>query len=105
MKPSRSKRSPSDKTYQGTVIIPYVKDIYEKLRRIGNRFNVRTIIKCNIYILWDTDGNWTVRNNQQKEQCVYNIPCDCGRCYIGETKRNLEVRISEHKYTLTLGLL
>jgi hypothetical protein len=43
-----------------------------------------------------------VRNDQQ---CVYNIPCDCGRCYIDETSRPLEVRIKEHKYNLTQGLL
>jgi hypothetical protein len=36
---------------------------------------------------------------------VYSIPCDCGRCYIGETNRLLEVCIKEHKYNLTQGLL
>jgi predicted GIY-YIG superfamily endonuclease len=39
------------------------------------------------------------------KQCVYSIPCDCGKCYIGETSRPLEVRIKEHKYNLTQGLL
>jgi predicted GIY-YIG superfamily endonuclease len=39
------------------------------------------------------------------KHCVYSIPCDCGRCYIGETSRPLEVRIKEHKYNLTQGLL
>jgi hypothetical protein len=47
----------------------------------------------------------TVRDAQQTKQCVYNIPCDCGRCYIGETSRPLEVRIKQHKYNLTQGLL
>jgi hypothetical protein len=45
------------------------------------------------------------RDAQQTNQCVYSIPCDCGRCYIGETSRPLEVRIKEHKYNLTQGLL
>jgi hypothetical protein len=36
---------------------------------------------------------------------VYSIPCDCGRCYIGETSGSLEVRIKEHKYNLTQGVL
>jgi hypothetical protein len=36
---------------------------------------------------------------------VYNIACDRGRCYIGETSRPLEVRIKEHKYNLTQCLL
>jgi predicted GIY-YIG superfamily endonuclease len=46
-----------------------------------------------------------VRDIQQTKQCVYSIPCDCGRCYIGETSRPLEVRIKEHNYNLTQGLL
>jgi hypothetical protein len=46
-----------------------------------------------------------VRDAQQMKQCVYNIPYDCGRCYIGETSRILEVLFKEHKYILTQGLL
>jgi hypothetical protein len=46
-----------------------------------------------------------VRDAQQTKQCAYNISCDCGRCYIGETTRPLEVCIKKHKYDLTQGLL
>jgi hypothetical protein len=46
-----------------------------------------------------------VGDAQQTEQCVYSIPHDCGRCYISETSRLLVVRIKEHKYNLTQGLL
>jgi hypothetical protein len=46
-----------------------------------------------------------VRNAQQTKQCVYNISCDCGRCCVDVTSRPLEVRIKEHKYNLTQGLL
>jgi hypothetical protein len=46
-----------------------------------------------------------VRDAQQTKQCMYSIPCDCGRCYIAETSTPLEVRNKEHKYNLTQGLL
>jgi predicted GIY-YIG superfamily endonuclease len=36
---------------------------------------------------------------------VYNIPCERCRYYTGEARRPLEVRIKEHKYKLTRGLL
>jgi hypothetical protein len=36
---------------------------------------------------------------------VYNIPCDGGIRYIGETSTHLEVCIKEHKYNLTQRLL
>jgi hypothetical protein len=38
-------------------------------------------------------------------QCVYSIPCECGRSYIGETGRPLAVRLREHKHNLKEGLL
>jgi hypothetical protein len=46
-----------------------------------------------------------VRDTQQAKHCVYSIPCDCDRGDIGEASRPLEVRIKEHKYNLTQGLL
>jgi hypothetical protein len=46
-----------------------------------------------------------VRESHQTKQCVYNILCDCGTCYISKTSRPLEVSIKEQKYNLTQGLL
>jgi hypothetical protein len=45
MKPATRNRSSSDKIYQGSIIIPYVKGTSEKFIRIGNRFNLRIILK------------------------------------------------------------
>jgi predicted GIY-YIG superfamily endonuclease len=42
---------------------------------------------------------------QLTAHCVYNIPCECGRSYVGETGRPLSVRIWEHKFNLKNGLL
>jgi hypothetical protein len=42
-----------------------------------------------------------VTDAQQIKQCVYSIPSNCARCYIGEISKPLEVRIKEHKYNLT----
>jgi predicted GIY-YIG superfamily endonuclease len=38
-------------------------------------------------------------------QCIYSVPCECGRCYIGETGRPLVVRIREHMNNLKQGLM
>jgi hypothetical protein len=46
-----------------------------------------------------------VRDAPQSKKCVYNIICDCGRCYTGKANRPLQVHITEHKYNLTQGLL
>jgi hypothetical protein len=45
------------------------------------------------------------RDPQQTAQCVYSIPCECGRSYTGETGRPLPVRLREHKHNLQQGLL
>ena len=34
---------------------------------------------------------------QSQKPGVYRIPCECGLVYIGETGRNLSVRLKEHK--------
>jgi hypothetical protein len=47
----------------------------------------------------------SVRDAQQRKKCVYIIPCDGGRCYIGEISRHLEIRMKEHKYNQAQGLL
>jgi hypothetical protein len=91
MKESRIKR-PSDAVYQGTVIIPYVDDISEKFRRTGNRFNIRTIFKTKHKLRGTLTKTGPVRDDQGTKQCVYNVPCDCGIRYIGETSRPLEVQ-------------
>jgi hypothetical protein len=45
------------------------------------------------------------RDPQQAAQCVYSIPRDCGRSYIGETGRPIAVRFREDRHHLKEGLL
>ena len=51
-------------------------------------------------ITWKT---WNIRSlfpskdkSDYKSCVIYKGDCSCGSCYIGETKRNAEVRWSEH---------
>ena len=34
---------------------------------------------------------------------VYQIPCQCGKVYVGEMQRHLETRIKEHRDASTKG--
>jgi hypothetical protein len=74
-------------------------------RHTENRFNVRAIFKNKHTHHGTSMKTGPVRDAYQMKQYVYNIPCDCGRCYISKTSRPLEVRTMEHKYNLTQGLL
>jgi hypothetical protein len=34
---------------------------------------------------------------------VYNIPCECGKVHIGQTRRSIEARIKEYHRHIRLG--
>jgi hypothetical protein len=72
---------------------PYVKIVSEKFKRIGNRYNIRTIFKTKHKFRSSVMNIRPERDTQQTAQCVYSIPCECGRSYIGETGRPLAVRL------------
>jgi hypothetical protein len=79
--------------------------ISEKSRCIVNHSMSGPFSRLNIHS-WDTDENLTgQRCPADKAVCVYNIPCDCGRCYINKTSRHLEIYIMVRKYNLNQGLL
>jgi hypothetical protein len=86
-------------------MIPYIRSISEKFWRIGNCYNIRTIFKTKQSLRGTLMTTRPDRGLQQTRQCVYSIPCECGRCYIDETSRRLEVHIKEHKHNFTQGLL
>jgi hypothetical protein len=99
MKPSRSNCPSSDTIYQGTVTIPHVKGISQKFRHNGNRFNLRTTFKTEHTLHGTMMKTGPARDAQQTKQCVYNIPCDCGRYYIGKTSRPLEYALRSTNIT------
>jgi hypothetical protein len=80
--------------------IPYVEGVSEKFKRIGNRHNIRMIFKTIHTLRSLLMKTRPGRDPQQTAQCIYSIPCECGRSYIGETGRPLAVRIREHRQGL-----
>jgi hypothetical protein len=87
------------------VVIPYVKGISDKFKRIGNRYNIRTIFKTKYTLRNTLMKTRHMTDPQLSAQCIYNIPWECGRSYVGERGRPLSVRIREHKFNLKNGLL
>jgi hypothetical protein len=86
------------------MVIPYVKGISDKFKQIGNHYNIRTIFKTK-HTLRNTLMRTRPSDPQLTACCIYNIPCKCGRSYVGETGRPLSVRTGEHKLNLKNGLL
>ena len=51
-------------------------------------------------------GNSRVKDPLPKEKLagvVYQIPCQCGKVYVGETQRRLETRVKEHRDACNKG--
>jgi hypothetical protein len=87
------------------LVISYVRGISVKFRQTGNHFNIRTVFKTKRTLHGALMIARPYRDIQDMRQCVYYIPCECGRCYFGETSRLLGVHIKEHKHNLRQGLM
>ena len=88
----------NNKNYTSFTSIPYIQGVSEPVMRALNRVGVRVAMKpfrtiSNILSL--PKDRTPVFN---KPGVVYEIPCrDCNAVYIGQTERNVNTRLKEHK--------
>ena len=87
----------------GSAIIPYAPGISEKLRRLGNKYGTRTAFRscCTLRRIFIETG--PPDQTQESKNCIYNIPCECGRRYIEATCWLLQTRVNEHKRNTANG--
>lgn len=88
---------PSDDPKPATLYLPYIKGVSEKIEKQVRPLNIRTVFRTST-----TLGRHltTVKSKIARDSIkgvVYQIPCKCGHVYIGETGRNLKLRLTEHK--------
>ena len=80
-----------------TVCLPYVKGLAERIQKICSPYDIRTVFTSGstlrrylFRVKQSTDFNMT-------KNCVYSIPCSCGKIYKGETGRPLKVSLDDRK--------
>jgi hypothetical protein len=79
---------------QSIAVLPYQQTVSNKISRLLARHNIKTVHKPkkkNIHMLRmvkDNLGLKVLRVNQ--------IPCECGKVYVGQTGRSIEARCKEH---------
>ena len=75
--------------------------VSEKIQAACRKVDVRAVFKSRD-VLGQTLTKVKTRLPEEKRKgVVYRIPCgDCDSCYIGETGRTLQKRITEHKYAV-----
>ena len=87
---------------KGFIKLPYVKGQSEKIRRLANKYQIRSVFTSK-QTLRSVLTKTKPEGLQDTKNCIYSIPCECGKVYIGETKRPLNTRLEEHKKNCRLG--
>ncbi|XP_023212233.1 uncharacterized protein LOC111615077 isoform X6 [Centruroides sculpturatus] len=88
------------------VSFPYIKGIYEKYNNFFNHKLIRLAPSLNNRL----SNMMIIRNNAkdilEEEGVVYRIECTCNNpsFYVGETKRRLRIRLSEHLAAVRLKM-
>ncbi|CAH8464949.1 unnamed protein product [Schistosoma rodhaini] len=89
------------KDWKSTVVIPYRSETSEEIKRILNKHDIRVYFRT-----CDTIRSSLVKvkdrlPKEEQQNIVYEINCqDCNAAYVGETSRQLKVRLKEHKQCL-----
>ena len=80
---------------RNSIILPFhpcLEDIVYPLKIL----NLKVIFSYN-----NTIGRTIIRNSpKQEEGVVYQIPCECGKFYLGQTSKTIQKRISQHDYCI-----
>ena len=86
-----------------TVCLPYVKGLAKRIQKICSPYDIRTVF---------TSGSTLRRYLFQVKppteinmikNCIYSIPCSCGKIYKSETGHPLKVRLEEHWKAVVRG--
>ncbi len=86
--------------------IPYVPGISDRLKLVANRYNIKSWYSYGGRLGDGLSATYKDRLHESKKRhAVYRASCTCGTLYLGETQRNLKVRIREHNSATSVSAL
>ena len=89
---------------KATVVLPYIRNTSESIRRVLSTVNIRTCFKPHRTLSQVLVHTIDPVPQECRKAVVYRIPCgSCDMSYIGETGRTLQLRIKKHRRALTNG--
>ena len=86
-----------------TVSIPYVRGLAEKIQKICNLYDIMTTFRSESTLRRHLLRVKPPTEYHITKNCVYTIPCSCGKVHKGETCHPLKVRLEEHRETVVRG--
>ena len=104
-KPQRQQTcEPDEEEPPKTLQLPYVRGLSEKIEKTCGPLGVKAIFKPQSTLKQQLVRVKQKMPEEKRKEVVYQVPCkDCPKVYIGETKRTLKIRISEHKQAVKRG--
>lgn len=96
-------REENDSQKPPTVCLPYMRGVSEKIQKVCAPYNIRTVFKSESTLRRHLVRVKPPIEKNQTKNCIYSIPCSCGKVYKGETCRPLKVRVDEHRRAVTRG--
>ena len=85
-------------SWKNTVVVPFINNISNDIKRIFRRARIHTIFKLPFHTKCLFPPIKDRISLLKNSNIVYSIPCmGCNQVYIGQTSRLLEKRIYEHK--------
>ena len=94
---------PDDEEPQPVVTIPYVSGVSEWIRKASEKFNLKVVFKSSPTLRSLLTSVKDPLPMEKLARVVYQIPCQCGKVYVGETQRRLETQVKEHKDACSKG--
>jgi hypothetical protein len=86
------------KQWLTTVVIPYRRNTSEDIRRTLNQYNIRIAFQATNTLRKNLVHLKDPQPRGEQVNCVYMLHCnDCESCYVGQTARQLNVRVKEHE--------
>ena len=91
------KKNDKDKN-AGTVTLPYIRGITERIQHVMRKHNINTPVKPHKKLRQILVHPKDKIKPEKKCNVIYEIPCQsCNKTYIGETGRAFSIRKKEHK--------
>ena len=102
IKKNKSKDGKQENNRNRLVVLPYVEGLSERIAKIYKKHGITACMKPNSTLrqalVHPKDKVDKLRNSGVVYEISYS---NCNSTYIGETKRNLSIRLSEHKRDVT----
>ena len=92
-----------EKEKPNILTLHYIKEFSEKIECVVRPLNIRAVFKTQTTIRQKVVRVKGRPSKEETKGVIYEVPCECGAVYIGETGRNLHTRLQGNKHAVVNG--